>query len=384
MATPYVGKATAYDLTNGVIVSMDEAIYMFSPMELPMLTGMGADGLSVISQKPVDQYKFNWLTEDNLAPRGTLGGAVTTGDTYIQLSSNHRARFSTGDRIMVRSTARTDATVEELLVTGYSVTTADMLICSRALTGTATTYASGDTVIGLGTVIIEGSDPENFRANDTDTVYNYTQIFGPTKISMSGTDRVIKRYGIPDQWAHHLAMRIYENGQHREQAFLYGQRYDDTSGKKRATGGLDYFITTNVDTTNTQVTELVLQTNLQNCWSYGSCPDRFMVNPKALTTLNAITDTGRVRVEDVSSRRGRARVTVVETEFGSLTIVRNRWLALQDAFGFRRENVTRRVLRPMQVEPLAKTGDADNLMFVCEEGLQVTGEKHAFKMTALT
>ena len=41
-------------------------------------------------------------------------------------------------------------------------------------------------------------------------------------------------------------------------------------------------------------------------------------NPVSLTDLNNITDTNIVRVEMADSRRGRARVTVVVTEYGDL------------------------------------------------------------------
>ena len=238
------GNVSSYDLTNGLIVNMDEAIYMYSPEELPLLTGMSSDGMSVLSQRPLDQIEFNWLDERNLAPRGAVGAsAVTTGDEEILLTSGDRIKFSTGDVLTVRKSGAS----EVIRVTGYSVTTADTILVSRAFAGTATNYEAGAVIIGLGTALAEGADPENFRADDTNKSTNCTQIFGPTAIQMTGTGRVIPRYGITDQWAHQLHLRTYENSQAREQAFLYGQYYNSTSTKIRTTGGLGYFITTNVD-----------------------------------------------------------------------------------------------------------------------------------------
>jgi len=96
------GNVSSYDLTNGLIVNMDEAIYMYSPEELPLLTGMASDGMSVLSQRPLDQVEFNWLDERNLAPRGAIGAtAVTTGDAEILLAAGDRIKFSTGDVLTI-------------------------------------------------------------------------------------------------------------------------------------------------------------------------------------------------------------------------------------------------------------------------------------------
>lgn len=373
------GKVSSYDLTNGLIVNMDEAIYMYSPEELPLLTGMASDGMSVLSQRPLDQIEFNWLDERNLAPRSAISAttAVATADTAINLVPGDGIKFSTGDVLTIRKAGANE-------VVRVTSTGADQITVSRAFAGTATTYSAGAVIIGLGTALAEGSDPENFRADDTNKSTNCTQIFGPTAIQMTGTGRVIPRYGIPDQWAHQLHLRTYENSQSREQAFLYGQYTNSTTSKIRTTGGLGYFITTNVDSTSTQLTILKVQSNLQTCYNAGGLPDRLIVNPNSLLDLNDIGNTTIVRTTVDDPKRGRVSTSFVETEYGSLPIVRNRWVHPFDAFGIKRDLVTRRVLRPLVFESLAKTGDSDKGQIVCEEGLQVKGQKHMFRMNALS
>lgn len=370
---------SSYDLTNGLIVNIDEAIYMYSPEELPLLTGMASDGMSVLSQRPVDQIEFQWLDERNLAPRTTLNGAITTGDTTINVAAGDGNKFSTGDVLTVR---KAGVSVPEVIrVTGIST---DALTVTRALVGTATNYLTGAVVIGLGTALAEGSDPQAFRADDTSKSTNCTQIFGPTAIQMTGTGRVVPRYGIPDQWAHQLHLRTYENSQSREQAFLYGSYYNSTTSKIRTTGGLAYFITTNVNTTATQLTALTVQGSLQSCYNSGGLPDRLVVNPNSLLDLNDISNTSIVRQTVDDPKRGRVSTSFVETEYGSLPIVRNRWVHPSDAFGIKRDLVTRRIMRPLVFESLAKTGDSDKGQVVCEEGLQVKGQRHMFRMTNLS
>lgn len=379
MAALVGAQATSYDLTNGVIVNMDEAIYLYDSDDLPLLTGLGADGLSVIGSAPVDQTTFKWLDEQRLAPRTTLGGTITTGDTFLTVAADDRPKFSTGDVITIRKAGAQ----EVLRVTGYGSTT-DSLTLTRALAGTAVGYTAGATIIGLGTALAEGSTPENVRFNDTTTRENYTQIFGPTKIAMSGTDRRVPRYGIPDQWAHQLHHKMLENAQSREQAFLYGSKYNSTTTKIRATGGLVEFITTRVDSTNTTLSVLKVQANLQLNFNDGGVPDRFMGNPAALVDLNDIANTSIVRQTLDDPMRGRVRVAFLETEFGSLTLVRNRYCAPTDAFAFKRDGVKRRRLRPLVFEALGKTGDFDQGQLVCEEGLQVKGEKHSHRYNSLS
>ena len=40
----YSGKVTSYDLAVGVKISMDELIYMISPIDSPLINGIGTDG----------------------------------------------------------------------------------------------------------------------------------------------------------------------------------------------------------------------------------------------------------------------------------------------------------------------------------------------------
>jgi uncharacterized protein (DUF2141 family) len=372
------GRATAYDLTVGVVVNMDEAIYMLSPQDTPMLTGLGSDGLTMIGQSPVDEIQFDWMTDSILTPRSTLNGAATTGDAVITVATGDRTKFSTGDIVTIGK----QNAVEQIRVTGYSSGT-DVLNVSRAWAGTATNYASGAIVVGIGTALAEGSDPEAARTVDRVQVSNVTQIFGPTKVDLSRTEQQVRKYGVGNEFTHQLTGRMTENAISREQTFLYGARVNSTTLKVRTTGGLRYFITTNVDTSATSLTVAVITTKQQTGYNAGGFADVVMANPVALADLNAAADTLVVRTTIDDPKRGRTRVTFVDTEFGSVLLARNRWCLPMDAFGISRENVIRRVMQPLIFERLAKTGDSDQGQIVCEEGLEVKGEQHLFRFNNL-
>jgi hypothetical protein len=372
------GRATSYDLTVGVVVNMDEAIYMLSPQDTPMLTGLGSDGLTLIGSAPVDERQFEWLDDTILTPRTSLNGAITTGDTVFTLATGDRTKFSTGDIITVSKAGAT----EQIRVASYGVT-AETLVVTRAWAGTATNYASGAIVIGLGTALAEGSDPEAARTVDRTQNSNVTQIFGPTKVDLSRTEQQVRKYGVQSEWSHQLMGRMTENAIGREQAFLYGARVDSTSLKVRTTGGLRFYITTNVDATSTLLTVATIQARQQVGYNQGGFADVVFANPVALADLNDVANTSIVRETLDDPKRGRTRVAWVDTEFGSVMLARNRWCAGSDAFGINRENVIRRVMQPLIFERLAKTGDSDQAQIVCEEGLEVKGEEHLFRFNNL-
>lgn len=377
------GLVSAYDLTVGVKVNMDEAIYVLSPIDSPMITGLDADGLSVCGSAPVDEIEFSWMDEELLIPRTKLSAASTTGDAFLTVqSANDRLKFSTGDLIKVVRTTVGVGLNEIIRVTGYSVTTATILLVTRGYDGTtANSYASGDTVIGLGSALAEGSDPEAARSLDRVANSNFTQIFGPTPIHMSATEQLVSKYGVSNEFNRQVFNRMRENVVAREDAAIYGRKTNSTTTEIRSTGGLDFFITTNVNTTATQITVTSLESLQQMGFNLGGVFDRLAANPKSLVDLNSTTDTSRVRQEIVDARRGRVPVMTVFTEFGPVTVVRNRWVHPQHAFGFSREGVVRRVLRPLVLERLAKTGDADKAQIVCEEGWEIKGEEHMGKFS---
>jgi len=370
---------TSINLTNGLKVLMDEAIYMLSPEQLPLLNGLAADGQTVLTTEKVNQVKHEWLEEENKAPRSLLATAVTSGTSVVvNVTVGDGVNFGVDDVIVIRKEGVSQP--ELLKVTSI---TDDALTCTRAYNsiGSTTSYDTGSVVIGIGTAKIEGASPQLFNARDTTTKYNVSQIFGPYSIKMTGTAQVIPRYGIPDQWAHQLMLRMYETAQSREQAIMYGRRSVSTS--YRTMGGIVEFVTTNVDTTSTQLTVANITSQLQTCFNAGGTPDRLLVNSNSMGDLNDAGNTTIVTTTLDDARRGRIRTAYVQTEYGDLPLIRSRWVASNDAFGIKRDNVTRQILRPMVMEKLAKTGDADEAMFLCEESLKVKGQDHMFRFCDL-
>ena len=299
--------------------------------------------------------------------------SVSAADSY---------KFQVGDLVTVMDEGAVQHAAV-LRVTAVNNSTGDLTVAGWANHSAQTAIAVGDVVTCLGTALAEGSDPGTARSADRTIRSNYTQIFGPTPVEMTRTEQQITRYGVQDEFAKQLYGRTVENVITREQAFLYGQPIDDTTNKMRSTGGLNYWISSNIDTTTT-LTLASLESLMQTCYNNGGVPDLLVANPTSMATLNDISDSGRVRTVIDDPRRGRVPVTSVFHEFGETQLVRNRWGLKETAFVIKKENVQRRVIQPLVVEALAKTGDSDKVQIVCEEGLQVKGESHMGKWSTLT
>lgn len=321
------------------------------------------------------------MDEEILTPRVAVANTGFATSTTLTVTAGESRRFGTGDLARFIKSGQTSEIVRVTGITGN-----DTITVTRGYGTTANTSAfiTGDMLIGIGTALAEGSDPEAFRSRDRDSRSNYTEIFGPYKISMSRTEQLVSKYGVNSEWAKQLFNRMRELHIHREQAFLYGTRYDDTSNKWRSTGGLQHFITSNVNSTSTELTVSAISTLQQTCYNLGDVPMLLMCNPASLSNLNDLTDTGRVRVTETDSRRGRQRVEVIDTEFGTTTILRNRWVHPYHAFLIKPEACIRRVMTPVTYEVLAKTGDADNAMLVGEEGYEIKGQQHMARFNALS
>ena len=379
------GRVTSYDLAVGIKISMDEAIYMISPIDSPLINGIGTAGRQILASSGVDQTTFKWMDEELLLPRAQISattGAGGAGTTEITVSTSDVFKFQIGDLL---NNGAEDETVNGAIKIVTDITTGTGVIEVQDWINASVwpVPTVDDTIICVGTALVEGSDPGTARSADRTIRSNYTQIFGPTPVNMTRTEQQITRYGVSDEFAKQLYGRSVENVITREQAYLYGKRRDDTANKRRSTGGLMDFITTNTDASSTTLTTTALESLMQKCYNAGGIPDLLIANPASFATLNDTTNTDTVRHVIDDPRRGRVPVMSVFTEFGETQCVRNRWMHSESAFVVQKDGVSRRVMQPLVVEPLAKTGDSDKVQIVCEEGLQVKGEQHMARFTNL-
>jgi hypothetical protein len=326
---------------------------------------------------PVDNVEFFWLEEQVPLPRGTLNGTINSSVTSVTLNTGDAVKFAVGDGIRIDD--------EVMVVTAINTGTEVLTVVRGSASDTNTTAASHSTgadVIGLGTILIEGSiGSTNFQGRDKYS--NYTQIWSK-KIQVSRTEQRIPKYGVPNELNKQILNTMQSLNLGIENSALYGVKHVRSADNRRQTGGLNHFVTSNVDSASYWLTIEAIEDMQQAAYDKGGMFEVLMSRPVNFQALNNIAGNERVQTVNIEdARRGRRRATTVMTEFNEVVLVRNRWVKANNAFAYSRDNFVYRQFQPLITQKLAKTDDTDTYMMVCEGGFQVKGQDHMAKWTGL-
>ena len=365
----------SYDLQVETKVNIDELIYVLSPKDLPLLHGVNADGVPLLPRTPLDNTVFSWLEESVPLPRATLNTTINNSIVSVILNTGEGVKFAINDAVRIDD--------EVMVITAIATDTLTVTRGSAAETNTtAASHNAGAEVIGLGSLLAEGLiGSANFVGRDKYS--NYAQIWSKS-IEVSRTMQRIPKYGVPNELNKQMMNAVQHLSQGLEQSALYGVKHQHATTNRRQTGGFDFFVSSNVDTTSTWLTVEGIEQRLQTAYNAGGSFEYIMAQPDKFGALNNLTGNERVQnVEITDARRGRSRAQIVMTEFGEVQLVRNRWMKKNNAFGFSRDNFIYRAFQPLVTEKLAKTKDTESYMMVCEGGFEVKGQAHMAKWSAL-
>jgi hypothetical protein len=379
---------TTYDLTTGIKLDIEDAIYLISPFDVPLQGALGADGRISLAQATCFEKKVEWLDETLLTPRTTQSATTalaTTNGTTLYSAAGAQLQFQTGDIILMDG--------EYMQITGYVSTTGWNVArggttnANNLGTVVLSTSAANDVIIGVGSALPEGSNPPAARAVDRTDRFNLTQVFGPYGVSVSQSEQAVQKYGLRStEFDHQVMNRTKEAFIAIEQAILYGLLSASAGGSdsplNRTMAGLTSFITTNVDSTSTQITDATLLPNLENCFDAGGTPDRIVLSSYQKRQLSQL-NSGDIRYPQELNVRGQV-ADYYESDFGRISVVLDRWCRKADLFIFSRDQAELNTLRPLSFEMLAKTGDAINGQVVGEKTLKFRRQSWAALMTALT
>lgn len=367
-------KVTTYNQSAGVPRWFDPVVSILDPSDVPLLGQQTADGRSVLAKVAVDQKKVEWQDDTLLNQRDALNGSVTSAATSWTVD--------TGEKFQVGSVLKVDD--EVVRVTSVS---SDTLTVTRNYGGTQASHADNAVIVGLGLALPEGSDPKAFRGVDRTERSNFTEIFGPYEIKVSGTQQVVPRWGVPNEFDYQIAKYFRQTGVEIEQAILYGHKKNDTTNNWRTMGGLTHYITSangsSVDTSTTTLTEAKLLDVMEDIWKNGGVADRVVTGSAQKRTINTFNTNVTVNF-DASTRRRGVVVDFFDSDFGDVFVVLDRWVRDADLFVFPRDNVMVGTLRPLQFEPLSKTGDSIRGQTLSEKSLIVKSFAHAGRFDSLT
>jgi len=245
------------------------------------------------------------------------------------------------------------------------------------------------------TAVINGDDVSSFDATSATTrLGNYTHIRRRTYVIADNLAAVDKA-GRADEVAYQVAKRGKELKRDVEAVLLDNNaRAAGNSSTAPETAGIGAWIATNdsvgtggaaptgdgtdarTDGTQRAFTEAMLKDVMQQAWTSGGNPSVLMVgafNKQAVSGFAGIAAQRYMAPSDSPTTIVGA-ADVYMSDFGTLTVVPNRFQRARDALVLDPEYASVCYLRPIQQVELAKTGDAEKGMMICEFGLKISQE----------
>lgn len=249
-----------------------------------------------------------------------------------------------------------------------------------------------------GNAHLEGDDISSYPSVDATTrVGNYTQI-SRKLVLISGTVEAVDKAGRQSELAYKLAKRGAELKRDMESIVLSNQGGDaGGTGTARQTATLGAWVKTNTDKAGSDptytsgvpgaartdgsqraLTETIFKNVISTGWTNGADFNTVMCGPHNKEVISGfsgvVTRNFDMSNVDPSPTAVIAAVDVYVSDFGTVKIVPNRFQRDRDCWFLDFEFISLGVLRGMQTERLAKTGDAEKRMLLTEWGLKIKQE----------
>ena len=239
---------------------------------------------------------------------------------------------------------------------------------------------------------LQGDDAQFTPGKTTVRLGNRTQISSETAI-VSRTARVVDAAGRSDEMAYNVAQKIKEVKRDIEFGLLQNQARVTGSGTVAPKlASVLAWIKTNVsmgatganpvgdgsnargDGTQRALTEALLKTVLQSIYTNsGEEPSVLMVPPGQKSLVSAFAGNAQKTI-DVANKKMVTAIDVYSGDFSTVTCIPNRFMRARDALVLNYDLWALCWLSPLKTEELAKTGDADKRMVVCEYTLEARNE----------
>jgi len=245
---------------------------------------------------------------------------------------------------------------------------------------------------------VEGADASDATLSPTTRLGNYTQILQKT-IKVSGTLDAVNKAGRKSEKAYQLAKASQELKRDLETILLSNQggSAGTSNSTARKMGSLLSWIKTNssvggsgadpttigvstrTDGTARTFTEALLKEVVAEVFTSGGVPKILMVGATGKQKVSSFTGLSAYRY-NVNAGGGGAQATIAAaadvylSDFGSISVVPNRFMRARDALILDPEYAALAYLRPFQTIELAKAGDADKTQVLVEVTLEVKNE----------
>ena len=242
---------------------------------------------------------------------------------------------------------------------------------------------------------VEGADASDATLSPTVRLGNYTQILQKT-IKVSGTLDAVNKAGRKSEKAYQLAKASAEIKRDLETILLanQGQSAGSSNSTARKMGSLLSWLKTNTqvvtaannpttigvstrtDGTQRTFTEQLLKDAVADVYESGGNPKVLMVGPSGKQKVSTFAGIAAQRFMAPSNTPTTiiGAADVYMSDFGTMSVVPNRFMRSRDALVLDPEYAAVAYLRPFQTNELAKAGDSDKTQLLVECTLEVKNE----------
>lgn len=244
---------------------------------------------------------------------------------------------------------------------------------------------------------VEGADASDATMSPTTRLGNYTQIVQKT-IKISGTLESVDKAGRKSEKSYQLAKASSELKRDIETILTANQGRSagdastartmgamlswiktNTNKSSGTTAGVDpttIGVSTRTDGTQRAFTETILKDVVQKVYSSGGNPKILMVGPFQKQAVSAFAGIAAQRfmapADAPTTIIGAADVYM--SDFGTMSVVPNRFMRTRDALVLDPEYAAVAYLRPFATNELAKAGDAEKTQILAELTLEMRNE----------
>ncbi|MCU0810617.1 MAG: DUF5309 domain-containing protein [Thiobacillaceae bacterium] len=223
---------------------------------------------------------------------------------------------------------------------------------------------------------IDGNEVTFSAASSGTRSSNMTQI-SVKSVIVSGTQDAISKAGKGKEIAYQVAKLTKEIARDMEYALLQNTALvtgDATTARQLK--GVAGWITSNAQDAGTgtvTITQTYLDAAAKAAWDDGGKPDMVICNSFNKQKISGFT-TGVTKNLDATDKKFVTAVDVYESDFGLMRIYPDHFCVADDVYLIQSDLWAVAYLRPLKVEDLAKTGDAEKKLLVVEYTLECRAE----------
>lgn len=240
------------------------------------------------------------------------------------------------------------------------------------------------------------------EGDDTTSAYTFQAVQPTVRLSnrcqisrkdvvVSGTQDVVEKGGRNREMVYQLVKRAKELKRDMEFALTQNQAPNAGSSSvarqlrplcgwyatnvSRGTGGANGTASAAATdgTAQRALTESMVKSMLQSCWTAGGTPDLIMCGPFNKTVISTFTG-NNTRMQDTSDGTLTTSIDIYESDFGKHKVVANRFQRDRDLHVLTTDLWAVAYLRPIQTLDLAKTGDNEKGQVLAEYTLEARNE----------